>query len=318
MKKPSLLDRFSTSVLLLVTPEYGDVKRAQGSGFGQQPTFSSPAPMPLQFREIAGVNVRYAHAGSPDNPTLILLNPLPQSIVAFAPIWERFASQFNLYAYDLPGFGRSEGGTEFMTFAAQGQFLSDFISEFEIEKPHLVGPDIGMSAALHYVTNFPNQVESLIIGDGPGIKPSSNGSIISKVVDSAFWRLVFKIGGAGTFVNAGNRICYLNYVPNEAEVSDYIESYEGRIGTITEWFRQYPESLATVDPKLEDIDVPVLIFWGGQDQLLLVDNAERLSQRIKRNKLHVFDHCGHFSYQDKHEEFRDLVSDWVRDGYQTI
>ncbi|MGI9472082.1 MAG: alpha/beta fold hydrolase [Rubripirellula sp.] len=318
MKKPSLLDRLNTSVLLSVTPEYGDVKRAQGPEYGQQPTFPNPAPMPLQFRKVAGVNVRYAHAGSPEMPTVILLNPLPQSIVAFAPLWERFASQFNLYAYDLPGFGRSEGGEEFMTFAAQGQFLRDLIEEFGIQKPHLVGPDIGMAAALHYVTHFPNEVESLIIGDGPGIKPSTNGSIIRKVVDSAFWRMIFKIGGSGTFVNAGNRICYLNYVPNEEEISDYVESYEGRIGPVTSWFRDYPQSLETVDPKLEDIEIPVLIFWGAQDQLLLVDNGHRLSKRIKRSKLHVFDHCGHFSYQDKHEEFRDLISDWVLGDYQAI
>ena len=78
------------------------------------PTFARPAPMPVEFKNIAGVRVRYAHAGSVDNPTVILLNPLPQSIVAFAPFWERFSSQFNLYAYDLPGFGRSDGGAKYM------------------------------------------------------------------------------------------------------------------------------------------------------------------------------------------------------------
>jgi pimeloyl-ACP methyl ester carboxylesterase len=47
---------------------------------------------------------------------------------------------------------------------------------------------------------------------------------------------------------------------------------------------------------------PVLIFWGEQDQLLLVDNAHRLSQRLKHSRLHVLKKCGHFSYQDQHEE----------------
>jgi pimeloyl-ACP methyl ester carboxylesterase len=318
LKRASWLDRFNAGVLLAITPEYGAVKRAQGKNYGTQPTFTRLAPMPLAFKTIAGVRVRYAHAGSPDNPTVILLNPLPQSIVAFAPIWERLASQFNLYAYDLPGFGRSNGGAEYMTFEAQGGFLRDFIAEFGIETPHLVGPDIGMAAALHYVTHFPNDVASLVVGDGPGIVPSKNGSIINKAVKSGFWRLVFKATGAGTFVHAANQICYLNYVPNPEETSDYIHSYTDRIGPVTLWFKKYPESLATIDPKLADIDVPVLVFWGQQDQLLLVDNAHRLSERLKRKKLHVFDRCGHFSYQDKHEEFRDLVSGWVLGGYETV
>jgi pimeloyl-ACP methyl ester carboxylesterase len=46
--------------------------------------------------------------------------------------------------------------------------------------------------------------------------------------------------------------------------------------------------------------------------------ATRLSERLKRNKLHVFDHCGHFSYQDKHEEFGDVVAEWVSDGYSKL
>ena len=215
---------------------------------GAQTTASSqPSAARLPCRSSSRASLASERAmrtrGSPDNPTVILLNPLPQSIVAFAPIWEQLASQFNLYAYDLPGFGRSEGGNEMMTFEAQGQFLRDFINEFKIQKPHLVGPDIGMAAALHYVTHFPNDVESLMIGDGPGIAPSKNGSIINKAVNSGFWRLGFKVTGAATFVHAANQLCYVNYVPNDEEISDYIESYDGRIGPVTLWFKKYPESL---------------------------------------------------------------------------
>ena len=45
--------------------------------------------------------------------------------------------------------------------------------------------------------------------------------------------------------------------------------------------------------------------------------AHRLSERLKRSKLHVFDHCGYFSYQDKHQEFGDVVTEWVSDGFST-
>jgi len=124
--------------------------------------------------------------------------------------------------------------------------------------------------------------------------------------------------GAGTFVHAANELGYLNYVPNEEEISDYIHSYSGRIGPITTWFKKYPESLRYVDPKLEEIDRPVLVFWGAQDQLLLVENAERLKERLQRSKAHIFERCGHFSYQDQHEKFADLITEWVDGGYQRI
>mgnify|MGYP001824016029 FL=1 len=307
----SLLDRLNASVVLAVTPEYRRIRELQGAEYAGTPTFPAPHPMPMEFTTVAGVKIRMARSPREGAPTVILMNPLPQSIMAFAPIWEELAACCDVYAYDLPGFGRSEGGAEFMTFEAQGRFLRDFIDAHGIERPHLVGPDIGMSAALHYATNFPNDIASLIIGDGPGVAPSSNGSVIDKIVNSAFWRTVFTVGGAGAFIAAGNRLCYVDYVPNDDEVADYLMSYSGRVGTVNKWFKDYPASLATVDPKLADIEVPTLVFWGADDALLLPDNAQRLHERIGGSTLHVFEHCGHYSYQDQHTEFAKMVLDWV-------
>lgn len=318
LKSASWLARINANALLMITPEYRTIRKLQPAGYGTRPTFPKPYPIPMDFKTIAGVKVRYAHSSaSSDKPTVLLLNPLPQSIVAYAPIWERLASRYNLYAYDLPGFGGSEGGDEWMTFEAQGRFLRDFIAEFGIRQPHLIGADIGMSAVLHYVTHFPNEVESLMIGDGPGIAPSKNGSIINKIVNSGFWRFALRVVGPGAFLHSC-KLCYINYSPNPEEVSDYIQGISGRLGSTTLWFKKYPESLASVDPKLADIDKPVQIFWGDQDQLLLLDNAQRLSQRLKRSRLHVFKNCGHFSYQDKADEFCSLLCEWVDGAYKTL
>lgn len=218
----------------------------------------------------------------------------------------------------MPGFGHSEGGEEYMNFEAQGRFLQQFIETLDVRRPHLVGPDIGMAAALYYETNLPNEVESLVIGEGPGIMPSRNGSLIEKMVRSGFWRTVFTMAGAGAFVHGASRLGYINYSPNREEVADYIASYTRRVGSVTQWFRNYPSSMATVDPKLAEIDKPVLIYWGDQDQFLLLDNAKRLNQRLKRSRLHVFEHCGHFSHQDKHAEFGAMVSNWVGGGFREV
>lgn len=311
-------DKLSAAAFLLVTPEYAAFKRAQRTSLPTAATFGRPAPMPLGYKTIASVRVRYAHAARPDAPTVILLGPLPQSIVAFAPLWERFVSSFNLFAYDLPGFGGSEGGVEFMSFAAQGRFLRDFIAEFGIRRPHLVGPDIGMGAALAYVAEHENEVASLMIGDGPGIAPSQNGSIIRKMANSCFWRFIVRTAGAGAFVYAGGQLGYLNYVPNSAELHDYVSAYAGRVGQVTQWFKNYPTSIAAVDGKLAELDKPVLIFWGDQDQFLMLENAHMLGRRIQRSRVHVFAHCGHFSYQDKHEEFGRLTLDWVGGAHAAV
>ena len=205
-----------------------------------------------------------------------------------------------------------------MTFAGQGRFLKALIDQLQLDGPHLVAPDVGMAAAVACVGENPGIAASLVIGDGPAIAPSSNGSIINKLVTSGFWRFMVAMAGAATFVEAGNRLGYVNYTPNPLEVDDYIRSYAGRLGPICRWFRDYPASLATTDPLLAQLDLPVQLFWGDLDQFLLVDNAHRLQQRLKRSQLRVFERCGHFSYQDKPEEFAEMLLAWVGGGYRGV
>jgi len=130
--------------------------------------------------------------------------------------------------------------------------------------------------------------------------------------------MIFRITGSQAFVEGAYQLGCVNYVPSTAEVADYVASYDGRIGTVTQWFATYPQSIATVDPYLDSLDLPVQIFWGDQDIFLLRDNASRLHHRLRRSQLCVFENCGHFCYQDKAEEFAELILGWVNGGYRNV
>lgn len=309
------VDKLNASVLLAVTPEYRQIKAANRASTNHIKARPGPFTMTPEFITIKETKLRYARGGRADGPTVLLLSPLPQSILCFEQIWSALADQFNLVALDLPGFGRSEGGYDVMTFAAQSDYLDAFIRELDLHDVHLVGPDVGMPVALHYAIHREHRLKSLILGDGPCVEPTANGSIINKAVGSAFWRMMFRITGAGAFVDGGNHLAYVNYEPSNAEVADYVASYKGRIGPVTQWFKDYPTNLATIDPFLKDIDLPVQLFWGDLDVFLLVETAKRAEQRFPRCKLRIFESCGHYSYQDKRDEFAEMVLTWVAGGY---
>jgi pimeloyl-ACP methyl ester carboxylesterase len=313
-----LFGKLNAGVLLAITPEYGKIKAARREGAGRIASSSRPIVMETSYRTIAGLRVRLAEGGKQDGPLVLLLSPLPQSILCYDPIWIKLGEQCRLVALDLPGFGRSEGGLEFMSFDAQSRFLDEFVRTLNLKQMHIVGPDVGMAVGLHYAIHRDHEAESLIIGDGPGILPTANGSIINKAVNSGFWRMMFRITGARAFVDGAVRLALVNYSPSAEEVADYVASYDGRIGPITHWFATYPENLATVDPYLVELELPVKVFWGDLDQFLLTDNAYRLNQRLKRSELQVFENCGHFSYQDKADEFAEMILTWVSGGYREV
>ena len=163
--------KLNASVLLAVTPEYRELKAIHRPGAGRAEARDTHFAMQPEYREIGGVKVRQAEGGKQDGPVVLLLSPLPQSILCYDPIWTKLGEHCRLIALDLPGFGRSEGGLEFMSFEAQGRFLHDFIETMSLKQVHLVGPDVGMAAALHYVIHQDHAAASLLIGDGPGIVP---------------------------------------------------------------------------------------------------------------------------------------------------
>ncbi|MEZ9775872.1 alpha/beta fold hydrolase [Vibrio sp. 10N.261.54.A5] len=173
IEKISVFDRINASALMLLTSEYKSLEQLRRKNdYPMFPTFETTPSMPIKRTKINGVDIRYAHSEAIGKPTLVMLSPFPQSILAYAPIWSGLAEHYNLYAYDMPGFGGSAGGIKYMSFKAQGDFLKEFLNHLDIQEPHLLGPDVGMPAIVYYVGTYDNDVKSLLIGDGPAINPS--------------------------------------------------------------------------------------------------------------------------------------------------
>lgn len=314
MYKINFYDRVNAFFVNLVTPEIRKLKKIRKSNNynNRQPTFTKPFPMNYEYLRVQGVKIRVARSiVGPDKPTIVLLSAFPQSIMAYAPVWKTLKSDFNLYAYDMPGFGQSETDSKFMTFKFQGEFLNSFLKIFDIEESHLVGPDVGMPAVLHYVSNCPNKIKSIMIGDGPAILPSSDGGTIEKMVKSSFWRFVFVMVGSGPLVESGKNICNVQYIPNKYEMSDFKCSYKGKVANIMQWFKSYPENLPAINNSLAGILTPTKIFWGEDDAILFKDNGIRLNEEMPNSEIEIFKNCGHFVYQDQYLRFSESVRSWV-------
>ncbi|MDT0465457.1 alpha/beta fold hydrolase [Streptomyces gibsoniae] len=51
------------------------------------------------------------------------------------------------------------------------EFIVRLADEFELAKPHVVGPDIGTSAALFAAAHHPNRFRSAVVGSGEAAFP---------------------------------------------------------------------------------------------------------------------------------------------------
>jgi pimeloyl-ACP methyl ester carboxylesterase len=267
------------------------------------------AAIKTQFRTVDGVRIRYAESDGPPERTILLTSPWPESVYAFAPVWSSLAAHARLFAVDLPGFGASEARDDLFSPRAMGEFLAQLIAEVDLGTPHLVGPDVGTSAALFAAAAHPERIASVIVGTGGAAVPLQLGEPLASWVldpDLDKYRAMDAraIVGAAVDTIAGG-------VPDEIR-ADYLDCYAGdRFSESMLYVRRYPDELPELAELLPQIATPVTIINGRHDPVVPLANAEFLDERLPNSRLAVID-AGHFVWEEAPDEYASIVSDSIR------
>jgi pimeloyl-ACP methyl ester carboxylesterase len=269
---------------------------------------SPTASINPRFRMIDGVRIRYAENGGPQERTLLLTSPWPESVFAFAPMWATLAEHARLFAVDLPGFGGSERRDDLLSPRAMGGFLAQLIAEADLGTPHIVAPDVGTSAALFAAAAHPERIAGVIVGTGGAAVPLQLGEPLrSWVLDpdlDKYRRLDPRtIVGAALDTIAGG-------VPDDIR-ADYLDSYDGdRFAESMRYVRRYPEELPVLAGLLPQIAAPVTIINGRHDRVVPRGNAEFLDERLPNSRLAIID-AGHFAWEEASAEYASIILDSI-------
>jgi pimeloyl-ACP methyl ester carboxylesterase len=261
-----------------------------------------------QFRLIDGVKIRYADNGGSQKPTLVLTSPWPESVYAFAPMWEVLSEHARLFAVDLPGFGASERRDDLLSPRAMGGFLAQLIVEAELGRPHIVAPDVGTSAALFAAAAHPERIASVIVGTGGAAVPIELGEPLkSWVLDPDLDK--YRRMDPRAIVNAAIDTI-AGGVPDDIR-ADYLACYDGdRFVESMRYARRYPEELPELAELLPQIATPVTIINGRHDRVVPVANAEFLDQRLPTSSVVLID-AGHFVWEEAPTEYASIIRDSI-------
>jgi len=269
-----------------------------------------PATMTPQvrFRSVDGVRIRYADSGGSRESVILLTSPWPESVYAFAPMWDSLSGHARLFAVDLPGFGASERREDLLSPRAMGEFLARLITEADLGTPHIVAPDVGTSAALFAADAHPERIASVTVGTGGAAVPLQLGEPLASWVldpDLDKYRKMdpHAIVGAAVETIAGG-------IPDDIR-ADYLACYDGdRFVESMRYVRRYPEELPVLAGLLPRIAVPVTIINGRHDRVVPLANAEFLDERLPTSRLVVID-AGHFVWEEAPAEYASAVLDSI-------
>jgi len=268
-----------------------------------------------QYKSIDGLQIRYAVNDKLDGEPILLLSPLPESILAFLPTWEMFSALGPVIAVDIPPFGRSEVRADMRTPDTVGEFVLRIMDAFGLKQPHVVAPDIGTPACLLAAARHPGVFKSLVIGSGATDHNDILG-ILDQIVNAPSVE-PFKDLTGEQFVR-GAVADMKKYKLPDSVLNDYIASYAGqKFWDAMTFIRDYPSSLPRLAKLLPEITVPCQIIVGLHDPFVPVSNAEGLHRGLPKSRLNVID-CGHFVWEDEAETYARLTCDFIQGGYAKL
>jgi len=263
--------------------------------------------------EVGRFSVPFRKYGTSDNLILCVSGAL-QTMAVWSMFVRKFAVDFSVVIYDMPGVGRSKilSGSHKVSIEDQTSVVHALVDTHRVEggEVMLAGSSWGTAIAVSFAANYPDMVNKLLIGSF-GMKPNEKmmGLIgqAASVYDSGDWEL-----GANVIIKEfgeGISPTYKRMIVNQ---------FSGLSGDQAESFYEHCTYIATVG-ELEDfvdltsIKARTCIINGSTDTILDMADIYKANSLIPDSEMHVIDGVGHFLHFEK-PELMDLYEEFLLGG----
>lgn len=256
-----------------------------------------------KFAEIGGVKIHYQEKGAGE--PLVLIHGYTSSTYAWKDLFEPLSENFRVIAIDLKGFGFSEKPDGDYSRRAQGEIVFGLLEHLKVEKAWLAGNSMGGETALNVALNHPEKVTGLILIDSAGVNISGRESLApwylqTPVIGQALIALSLT---SDKLVREGLRKSTFD----DAKISDEKVAYfhqflKTRSGQNAAREARIQFALYPVENELGKINVPTLLIWGAEDELIPLEAGKVMNERIKNSKLVTLEKCGHLPQEEMPEK----------------
>jgi pimeloyl-ACP methyl ester carboxylesterase len=288
------------------------------------------ATEPSQYWTWRNFKIHYVKAGEPKNnrPALLLVHGFGASTDHWKKNIADLKEEFEVYAIDLLGFGRSEKADTAYSGDLWCDQLHDFIQEV-IGRPAVVaGNSIGGYAALATVARFPDQTAGAILLNPAGgfsedyAKREANPTPLQKFLSAAMktalnqdwigWLLFKRAQSKNTI-----RKTLLQVYVNKSEVTDelvediYRPSLDEGASKVFSLVFRSPKG-QPMDALLETMQRPLYIIWGEKDPWIgdPIQRGQRFTKYYP-STVQTYINAGHCPHDDAPIEVNQLIREWL-------
>jgi pimeloyl-ACP methyl ester carboxylesterase len=284
-------------------------------------------PLPGTYWQWRGQSIYYVRSGNkhPERPPLLFIHGFGASTDHWRKNISGLNDDFEVWAIDLLGFGRSGKPSWQYSGDLWRDQLHDFITEVIGQPVVLAGNSLGGYAALCVAAQCPSSAAGLVLINSagpftqtdPAPQPHPFQKVLGEVSQSIFqlpWAswLLFQYVRQRSVIRKTLENVYLD---KSAVTEQLIEEiYQpscdpGAVQVFASVFRT-PQG-EKVDRLLEQLKCPLLLLWGEADPWI---NAKERAARFRKHYPPLTEHflrAGHCPHDEVPEQVNSLLRDWV-------
>ncbi|TKG66665.1 alpha/beta fold hydrolase [Prauserella endophytica] len=264
--------------------------------------------------ETPGGTVRWARFG--EGPPVVLLHGTPFSSCVWRDVGRALAAHHEVYVWDMLGYGRSDmrAGQD-VSLRAQAEIFAALLEHWDLGEPSVVAHDFGGAVSLRARLLHGAAYARLALVDVVALAPWG----------SPFFRLV--AGNAPVFERLPpnlHRALVREYVGtasgpglHPATLDALVEPWLGEEGQAA-FYRQIAQAdqryTDEIEPRLGELDLPVLVCWGTADSWLPLERGKDLASRIPGARLTLLDGAGHLAQEDAPARLTGALTEFLSAG----
>ncbi len=264
----------------------------------------------FEKESVFGGEVYLKSAGNPKNPAVVLVHGLgDEASTCWNDLFERLQSNYFVFSFDLPGFGRSSKANVVYSPINYSRLIHQLTHEHVARPFHLIGHSMGGAISLQYTHDHPETVKTLTLIDAAGIlhRQAYTKYLAPLGIDRVFNqynlfddRKVTNL--AGVLMSALEKRApidmslLINLEPFRTKVLKGEPSAIAGLALVQNDFSRVPET----------IHQPTLIVWGEQDKIAPVRTGYMLESLMPNARLELIP-GGHIAFIEQPERFYKLL-----------
>ena len=237
------------------------------------------------------------------------------------------ARSHQVFALDLPGFGRSEQPPDGYGIPLFADVVEEYIRARGI-RPVLVGTSMGGRVALEVALRSPDAVRKLVLVNALGVVrpnvqlfyplvlvPGVGETVLTlmrealhRVPPAAIQRYARRFLQSPDDVDRMMDEAFLASMREMYATDGYARAYASTVRALAD---PQARDSAVLMARLAETSLPVLLIWGEEDRLLPVARAREAVRSLPGARLEVIEGAGHTPQAERPDRFNRVLEDFI-------